>query len=645
VHLGEARAAQLSPGVEGDSRRTYERLALVALACLPFLVSLRGGFVYDDVPLVQHDPRVRDGDLQGALTEPYWGDRHGGLFRPVTTASFVLNGLVTQEPWLFRATNIGLHAGATLLSYALARRLLGARRPAFLAAAVFAVHPIHAEVAANVVGRAESLAFLLTGGAWFLVLDATHRVRPRWLPATALLATLGVLSKESAVVLTLAAPVEVLLFASRPRARQMLLAALPGVAAVVCGLAARIAILGSHLLTPQVVDVQPNPLADASLAERLADVPVLLLFYLRNLAYPFSLSPDYGGTTQPLDSATPLVVIGRLVLASAVLFLPALAGGRRLVFAVLFLLLALLPVLQLVPIGTLAGDRLAYSASFGFALALGVLIEALFRRVAARKAALLAAALLASFAFTSADDAHAWSDPVRLFERARARTPASSQVHYVLGMLYLQRGESARAIEPLESALTLSPADGNVMRLLGQVHAELGQLERARELLERALVAGVWEPAKARVQLGLVRMQLGDLVGAEREFRSATELAPRDGDILLRLGQVERQLGRLEEARAVFEHALALEPLDHLKGRVQLALVLGELGDLAGAERELRGVIELDPDMHWYLALGEVLQARGDPRAARIALERGIALDPTAPLADELRRRLDAVPP
>src|SRR5947209_3968462 len=129
------------------SAATTRDACLVALlALLVFAPSLGGGFVYDDVPMVVEDARVQHGDLVAAFTQPYWAKRHGGLYRPVTTATLVAQGYVSREPSGYRLANLALHAGASALAVALAARLTASRRAAFLAGALFAVHPIHVEV-------------------------------------------------------------------------------------------------------------------------------------------------------------------------------------------------------------------------------------------------------------------------------------------------------------------------------------------------------------------------------------------------------------------------------------------------------------------------------------------------------------------
>src|SRR5260370_40490516 len=78
----------------------------------------------------------------------------------------------------FHFFNLILHAAATLLLFLLLERLLGSSPPArvmaFVAALVFAGHPLHTEAISSISGRAEVLAagFLFAG--WSLHLEDTQ---------------------------------------------------------------------------------------------------------------------------------------------------------------------------------------------------------------------------------------------------------------------------------------------------------------------------------------------------------------------------------------------------------------------------------------------------------------------------------------
>lgn len=93
----------------------------------------------------------------------FWGtplssSNSHGSYRPLCVLSFRLNHWLSGfNPFGFHLTNVLLHVLATGLVLATSRTLLPARCP-LLAAALFAVHPVHVEAVAGVVGRADVLA-------------------------------------------------------------------------------------------------------------------------------------------------------------------------------------------------------------------------------------------------------------------------------------------------------------------------------------------------------------------------------------------------------------------------------------------------------------------------------------------------------
>ena len=91
------------------------------------------------------------------------------LYRPLTVWSFLANqALSPSNPMPFHGVNILLHALVTVLGTALTWRLSGSRAVAVITGILFAVHPIHTEAVANVVGRAELLAaaFSIAARCW-----------------------------------------------------------------------------------------------------------------------------------------------------------------------------------------------------------------------------------------------------------------------------------------------------------------------------------------------------------------------------------------------------------------------------------------------------------------------------------------------
>lgn len=169
---------------------------LVAVAVAA--VSLGNGFAYDDLPLVVDNARVTTLLPPWTyFTQSYWPA--GGLYRPLTVWLLAFEWTIGGgAPWIFHVTNVALHALVTGLVYRLACRAL-APPWAALAALLFAVHPVHVEAVANVVGVSELLctAFVVAS-----VLIAVKGASDRFTPARRLgviaFGMLAALSKEQA---------------------------------------------------------------------------------------------------------------------------------------------------------------------------------------------------------------------------------------------------------------------------------------------------------------------------------------------------------------------------------------------------------------------------------------------------------------
>ena len=139
----------------------------VAVAVMVAAPSLLNGFAYDDLPLVVENARITTLlPPWEYFTQSYWPA--GGLYRPLTVSILALQWkLGGGAPWIFHATNMALHALVTGLVFLLARRLMA---PAWAATAaiLFAVHPVHVEAVANVVGISELLCSAFVLGAVLL---------------------------------------------------------------------------------------------------------------------------------------------------------------------------------------------------------------------------------------------------------------------------------------------------------------------------------------------------------------------------------------------------------------------------------------------------------------------------------------------
>jgi hypothetical protein len=342
--------------------RLYGTVA--ACAIVVYFGALWNGFAVDDLPIIVLNPLVAEpSGMWRAFGAPYWPPDLGGhMYRPLVIAGFALDRSIDGPAW-FHAVNLLWHAGMAVAVAALARRWADTTG-ALVAGVLFAVHPVHVEAVANVVGRAELMAALFVVLA---VYAALVRERVGW-SAAAL--GLGLLSKENAAVAPALIGLGWLLGLARPDRRRVALFVaswvLVGGTYAVVRAVVRHPFAGYESIAPMFVGESPLTVR-LTAVQGLADVTRLLVF-------PFTLRVDYSPAertvvTSPLD---PRFAAGVLcALGWAGLLAAAWKRGRKLeAFGLGWIGVAFLPVANLLyPAGFYIAERTLYLPSAGFGLA------------------------------------------------------------------------------------------------------------------------------------------------------------------------------------------------------------------------------------------------------------------------------------
>src|SRR5215510_8750608 len=155
----KGRSGEISTTVfDGSSRarRLIEGGTVFLIAIASYANTMHADFTLDDVPIVKENELIRS-------TANYWGEKANfndkSLYRPLTIASYAFNYAIHGlSPTGYHVVNIVLHACVCLLLYGLVLTLFGEPLLALISGILFAVHPIHTEVVAGIVGRAEIMA-------------------------------------------------------------------------------------------------------------------------------------------------------------------------------------------------------------------------------------------------------------------------------------------------------------------------------------------------------------------------------------------------------------------------------------------------------------------------------------------------------
>ena len=608
--------------------------AVAALAFLVFVNSLWNGFALDDAFIIVDNPAIRRlSNLRGIFATGYWVEQKD-LYRPLIILSYALNyALAGLAPFPYHLVNVLLHAGNCALVYLLVLALFRTRALALAAAAAFALHPIHTEAVANVVGRAELLAnaFLFLSWLWYLRWDeGAARLKRRWLAASVAAFALAIFTKEHAIGLIGLLVLTDLVRASEKRlplgrtiwekcraAYGWYLAALVGYLVV------RVLVLGV-LLTSRVGFLE-NPLAHIDPWTRVLTAIKVLGRYLWLLLVPVRLSSDYSYNQIPVSRS--LLEPGVLAGLLGLLGLCALAGWtwrRRpaLSVGVAIFALTILPVSNLpFPIGTIMAERVLYLPSLGFCLLLAGVVAPLAARPRWGLVTVsLFALLLLGYGARTVLRNREWRSNATLFAAAALTSPNSATAHYGLGEAMLEQGDSSGAGRELERSLKIYPEFGAAYQNLAVISAAQGQIDEA---IRNLRIATGFAPGYglAHLNLGVLYLEKGMTAQALEEFRVAARL----GDLRVKeinlLAKGFFTVGSLPEAKESLERALYYTPRSFVL-RHNLGLVYSRQGRWEDAQRELEAAARLKPDSpEVQMNLGSVYAARGMPAQAEVAFK------------------------
>jgi len=498
-------------------------LLVAGLALAASVSGLANGFVYDDVPIILQNPVVHNLESVGRTwTTPYWPA--GLLYRPVTLQLFAAEwALGGGRPLVFHVVSIVLKVLAAVLLWRLARRLLPPL-PALAAASLFAVHPVHAESVANVVGQAELLAaaFTLLIVERYLAWRQGGPLGPWRRAALALLTLLAILSKETGVVIpALLVAAELMLVAPAASWRKR-----AGVLAPVLTLQA-VAVLVAILL--RIIVLGPTPGAGPAMAlqglsagERIAGMLAVVPQWVRLLLWPAHLEAEYGPPGVPVTEPFGLAHLLGLLMLGAVVFLLMRTWRRRPVaaFGIAWVGLALFPVSNiLTTTGVILAERTLMLPSAGAMLALGGGFVLLSPWLTAARSpvrgagyALLGGVILAG-TLRSIERQPVWKDPDGFSRRLETDSPGSYRAHLVASRHYTWTGRDRDAERAGARAYALFKGDPQVFEEYGQTLRRQGRCAEAVPVLVEGLERF---PDRTLVRSRLIECTLavGDTAGA-----------------------------------------------------------------------------------------------------------------------------------
>jgi len=548
---------------------------VLLLTLLLYIPSLRNGFVWDDyitlvandfVKSLAHVPRIFSRDyLTKANDIVFVGAKDIGTaestYRPVVTLSYFFDYAFWKlDPLGYHAHNLVLHFFNTFLVYALILNLTRRRPAAFMGSLLFGWHPVHALTVGGIWAREDLQAFFFYALSFFCYIragDPPFEKKGGWTAVALSAFFLALFAKEMAMTL----PLIVLLYDDLYRGKMA-----PGARHV--GFLAVLAFYGviRFFVLALPDGMQGRFLADGGVAHAASMLGVIAA-YVRWLIAPLDLHyimpEDISHVS--LGLADIRVLTSFFVLAG----LLALAFGLRrscrdISFGLFWFFVALIPVMNIVPLKNFMALRYLYIPSFGFCLvAAGTLARAwppagVFRKrmfflgfltllvlgVYARGTLKLIPVMKDNFSFTK--------DLVRHYPRVL-------RVRSLMGMQYYLKGDLQAAGQEFTAALRLEPRYGNAYLGQGMIYYQRGKTERAVRDFQEALRMDphLW---RAHEFLGNIFFEQKRYRRAIDQYRQLLEKVPRYVPAYNKMGLGYDKLGQPGKARRMWRLALTIDP-------------------------------------------------------------------------------------
>lgn len=625
--------APVSSGVQAKIQHWHRRLLTCAGLCgitlLAYVNSSHGGFIIDSELLVLQDPRLQQASAEnlGLIYHHtyWWPFFESGLYRPITTLSFLFNYSVLgngTDPTGYHWINLLLHILSVLLLYAIGLRLTRSFWPSAFIAALWAVHPVLTESVTNIAGRADLLAGMaLLSGFWMYLksTDGSEFTRAAWLSGLTLATTLGVFSKENAVaILGVILLYEFAMWKERRQLKGVLFGCLALVPPLIAMWYQRFVVFADT--SPPLTLFVENPLTGVEFwTARLTAIKVLAK-YIWLLVWPATLSWDHSYNQIPLVHGSPqdwfaFLTVGAVVLIVAILF----RKNRLAFFFVGFAFVSIVPTSNLVIlIGTIMAERFLYLPSIGFAACVVLGVYELGRCLKSPVVApvFLGVILAALGARTLARNAD-WNTPIAMGYSGVRAAPYSFKTHDALGSDLF---ESDRTFSNIESVIAEAQ----------KAVAILDPVPDAQNTAKPFTNAGIYYERRG-TQLAR-RDPHGENPEIIRSYQKSLQL-------LLRARSIDklasdRYVAR-EKARGKLDSEIAPQGIPQIYQN--LALTYVRLGDVLSAYQPATQAKLLAPDRTDYLLLSAILSATNRKEEAATTLVEGFLVTHNSALLPPLR--------
>ena len=569
------------------------RYKIIIVTCLlVYYPSFLADFVFDDISAILNnlDVRTNETSWHSVFLHDYWGspidhEASHKSYRPLTVLTFRFNFFLDQlNPFGYHLFNVLMHTLVCILFFSFSQSLIfshqssskNAKLYAFISTLIFALHPIHTEAVAGVVGRAELLS-----AVFFLSSLLTYH--QRWYVVSALLAIVSTLSKEQGVTVI---GVIIVYELSRGYSLDVTLkrVSLFTCLAVVI-MILRIWIMGGTQSLP-VFTRFDNPASFSPWPTKQLTYLYLIPLNLFLLLHPHKLCCDWTMQSVPLvkdiSDHRNLITFITLIIISIFSFnclVECITSWRRRVFSSplpLILSLTVFPYIPssnlLHPVGFVLAERTLYLPSIGFILMVVYGFKHLQCHVQSKRLKKILYALLLlhllSFAGKTFHRSYDWLNEKTLYTSGIQVNQFNAKLYNNLGHFYEKQRDWSEALKYFEIARALQPDDLGSSINIARTHLNMGDPVEAEKILW-SVKPKIMQAAKKNdqrvapnylslwINLGnIISHNQSRLAEAEQVYRELINMRSDFVDAYINLGGILVKQEKLLEAIDVYKLAL-----------------------------------------------------------------------------------------
>lgn len=551
----------------------------------------RNEFAWDDQFFIVDNIHTRSLEsIPDFFTEPSTGN----LYRPVRgvfyTISYKMWGLNELG---YHLNAMVLHFLVTLTLFFITLKLTDKKMFSFVAALLFALHPIHTERVTNMTASFDiyGILFLLLSFLLYVIFSKSNKKQYYWMSISLYL--LALFSSEEAITLILLLFLYDISFNYELRIKNIQILVkryLPYIAITLFYLIIRFMVV-------QRIGRGEYYFEHSFLGTIITTVKIFAQ-YVMILFAPLNLTIE---RYVKFETAISIGFIMSLAFLALLIFffIKSYKQSKILFFSIGWFLITMLPFSNILPQYTIMAERYLYVASFGFVIFITFWIFKIkdiepIKKYSKPIIAVLIILIASSYLAITIQRNTEWKDNFTLLSADLEKNPYGTRIHHALALHYRDIKDYGKAEQYASRAIELSSRNYNAYENLGTIRAYQGDYGEAIMLYRKAIELNP-DFYLAHNNLGLVYGYIGDLDNSILYLKKAIELEPKLSKAHNDLGIAYANLKRFDDAIKEMEESIRLNPYES-DYYYNLALIHDFNGNKGKAKELLTKGLEIEPE-------------------------------------------------